>query len=493
MNGQYAPGDVVFGRWTLTRLIGEGSFGRVYEARREDFGVTYRAAVKIITIPRSQSEVRSARAEGMDDQSVTSYFQSLVEEMVREFELMSRLKGTANIVGYEDHEVVPHSEGIGWDILIRMELLTPLVERIQREGLGRRDVLRLGIDLCRALELCRKHGIIHRDIKPENIFLSDNGDYKLGDFGIARTAEKTTGGLSKKGTYTYMAPEVYREQPYGPSADLYSLGIVLYRLLNGNRAPFLPPAPAPITHAAREDALARRMGGEPLPPPRDAEGPLAEAVLRACAYDPARRYASPAQLRQDLEAILGGQPEPERPAAPQAIESGAPTERTESVFHLPSPVFDSPAEEQTERTESVFHPPLAQPAAEAGRMGRQEMPRQPAGVPAGAQQNTGGRKFNRALFLLSMVCFAAAILIAVTLAIEITQSSLLYVILTSGPGIFGSVPICAVFGVMFFVLARSEADSPYLLGRTAGLKKKTFLVICIALILVLSLLFNIIA
>ena len=119
--------------------------------------------------------------------------------------------------------MVEHTEGIGWDILIRMELLTPLIDHIHKEKLSRKDVIKLGIDLCKALELCQKYNIVHRDIKPENIFISDNGDYKLGDFGIARTLEKTTGALSKKGTYVYMAPEIYRDEEYGSNVDIYSL------------------------------------------------------------------------------------------------------------------------------------------------------------------------------------------------------------------------------------------------------------------------------
>ena len=116
--------------------------------------------------------------------------------------------------------------------------------------------------------------------------------------------EKTTSGLSKKGTYTYMAPEVYKGEAYGSTVDIYSLGIVLYRLLNGNRTPFLPAAPAPITHADRENALAKRFSGAPLPVPSHATGRLAEIVLKACAYDPRDRYSSPRQMRQELEAIL---------------------------------------------------------------------------------------------------------------------------------------------------------------------------------------------
>ncbi len=298
---QYEP---LFGSWRITRQIGEGSFGKVFEIEREDFGVTYRAALKAITVPASESELLEVKADGMDDASVRTYFGSFVEELVREFALMSRLKGNSNVVSYEDHQVIEHPDDIGWDILIRMELLTPLNRYTSTHTVTRQDVIKLGIDLCRALEMCQKFNIIHRDIKPENIFISGMGDFKLGDFGIARTVEKTTSGLSKKGTYTYMAPEVYKGEAYGSTVDIYSLGIVLYRLLNGNRTPFLPAAPAPITHADRENALARRFSGAPLPAPCHAEGRLAEIVLKACAYDQKERYSSTMQMRQELESIL---------------------------------------------------------------------------------------------------------------------------------------------------------------------------------------------
>ena len=303
---QYEP---IFGAWRITRLIGEGSFGKVFEMEREDFGVTYKAALKAITVPANESEVREVMAEGMDEASVRDYFGTFVQDLVKEFALMSKLKGNSNVVSYENHQVIPHKGGIGWDILIQMELLTPLNEYTRKHTITRQDVIKLGIDLCKALELCQKYNIIHRDVKPENIFISDAGDYKLGDFGIARTVEKTTSGLSKKGTYTYMAPEVYKGEAYGSTVDIYSLGIVLYRLLNGNRTPFLPAAPAPITHADRENALVKRLSGAALPPPSHAEGRLSEIVLKACAYDPKERYSSPMQMRHELEAILYSQEE----------------------------------------------------------------------------------------------------------------------------------------------------------------------------------------
>ena len=349
MNGHYQVGDVVFGNWTLTRKIGEGSFGKVFEAERSDFG-TYKAAIKIITIPQSQGEVKSARAEGMDDASVTAYFRGFMEEIVQEFELMSKLKGHSNVVSYEDHMVSQHSEGIGWDIIIRMELLTPMLDYVQHHAFTRRDVMQLGIDMCRALELCQKYNIVHRDIKPENIFVSELGNYKLGDFGIARTVEKTIGGLSKKGTYTYMAPEVYKGEPYNSSVDIYSLGLVLYRLLNENRAPFLPPQPAPITYSDRESSFTKRMSGVALPQPKNADGRLAEIVLKAAAYQAPDRYSSPMQMRQELEAILY-----ERAEAPVIYPAGDSTPIGPGTNSDPEPP-------QVEKASPLSPPLPAEPA-----------------------------------------------------------------------------------------------------------------------------------
>ena len=95
-----------------------------------------------------------------------------------------------------------------------MELLTNLYDQVMSNSsseacLSQREVIKLGVHLCRALELCSRKNIIHRDIKPENIFISPHGEYKLGDFGVARQVEQTMSGLSKKGTYTTMAPEVF--------------------------------------------------------------------------------------------------------------------------------------------------------------------------------------------------------------------------------------------------------------------------------------------
>lgn len=128
-------------------------------------------------------------------------------------------------------------------------------------ALSEDDVIRLGIDLCKALEYCQCQNIIHRDIKPENIFVSRFGEFKLGDFGIARELERTMSGLSKKGTYSYMAPEMYKGEAYDSRVDIYSLGIVLYKLRNHNRLPFISLEKQLITYRDKENALNKRMAG----------------------------------------------------------------------------------------------------------------------------------------------------------------------------------------------------------------------------------------
>lgn len=290
--------------WKIESLIGSGSYGKVYRIVREEFGNTYESALKVIVIPEHPSDLDPLRLSGMDDESITDYYKSVVKAIISEFTIMSKMRGHSNIVSYEDHSVRELQDEFGWEICIRMELLTPLYTYIKRNAFTDKDVVRLGIDICSALEMCEKNGVIHRDIKPANIFVSNQGTFKLGDFGVARQMEKTTGGMSRKGTYSYMAPEVYNEKSYDNTVDIYSLGIVLYRFTNNNRGPFMPPYPDKISFEDTDRSNRMRLVGEVLPPPCNAGDELSAVILKACAYKPEDRYASAADLRKDLERIL---------------------------------------------------------------------------------------------------------------------------------------------------------------------------------------------
>ena len=302
----YKKYEPIFGKWHIVRELGEGSFGKVFEIEHRDLSGTYSSALKVITIPRNKTELAQVASENTGPDGVTKYFRSIVDGITKEFNIMSQLKGESTIVSYEDHEVREHTDGIGWDIFIRMELLTPLLQYTANYPLSRNDIIRLGIDICSALELCRKNAIIHRDIKPENIFVSKNGRFKLGDFGIAKNIDKTTSELTKTGTYTYMAPEVYKGAPYGASVDIYSLGIVLYNYTNNGRSPFISATQSSVLPAEKAEALLRRMKGEALPAPANADEALSRVILKACAYLPRDRYLTPTDMRRDLEALLDG-------------------------------------------------------------------------------------------------------------------------------------------------------------------------------------------
>lgn len=297
----------VWPEWKIVEKIGEGSFGKVYKACRTEQGTTFYSAIKVITIPSNQGELSSVRSESPNEQSVKEYFQGLVDECIQEVSTMEYFRGNSYVVSVEDYKVVEYLDDIGWDIFIRMEYLTSFMEYCAEKPLKEEDVIHLGIDLCKALEYCQCQNIIHRDIKPENIFVSRFGEFKLGDFGIARELDRSMSGLSKKGTFSYMAPEMYKGEEYDARVDIYSLGIVLYKLCNHNRLPFISLQKQLITYHDKENALNRRMAGEELPMPAQADNTLGEVILKACAYDRDKRYQTAVEFREVLERLRSGE------------------------------------------------------------------------------------------------------------------------------------------------------------------------------------------
>ena len=292
--------------WKIVEKIGEGSFGQVYKAQRTERGKSFYSAIKIINIPGSQSELNSVRSETGNDQAAREYFQNLVEECIQEIGTMEYFRGNSYIVSVEDFKVMEYLDAIGWEISIRMEYLTSFLDYCAEKQLQEKEVIQMGLDLSKALEYCRKLHIIHRDVKPENIFVSRFGDFKLGDFGIARELERTMSGFSKKGTYSYMAPEMYKGEKYDSRVDIYSLGIVLYKLMNHNRLPFMNLEKQFITYRDKENALNKRMSGEQMAPPAEAGKLFGQIILKACAFDPDERYQTPEEFYQALDDLKNG-------------------------------------------------------------------------------------------------------------------------------------------------------------------------------------------
>ena len=317
--------------WTVEKEIGAGAYGHVYKVSRRVGAKTFYSAVKVIRIPQSDSEVKAIMAEDGSHSATKAHFRELVEDCKREITMMMDLRGTANVVEVEDFKVIEQKDEIRWDIFIRMEYLTCLTDVITERRLTEKEAAKVGIDICSALELCEDNHIIHRDIKPGNIFVSRFGTYKLGDFGIAKQLERGAGTLSSRGTYDYMAPEMFRGQRYDASVDIYALGIVLYKLLNRNRAPFLDPKAERISSKDREDALGKRINGESLPAPCDASVSMSRVILKACRAKAADRFRSPGEMKAQLENVLN-----EKPVviAPDSVYAGEDAGRTDAAAGL---------------------------------------------------------------------------------------------------------------------------------------------------------------
>ena len=291
-------------QWELIDVIGSGAYGTVYRAQNTSDDT--QCAIKIIQLPHEHTEAEYMMKEYRSQDTVRSFYQELAKDYCGEVELLRQMNDCPNIVRCEEYCLTPRNDVPGWTIYIRMELLRNFSDYYLEHTFSQASVIGLGKDLCTALTACHKKGILHRDIKPDNILISDTGVYKLGDFGTARNFSKTMTDLSIKGTYTYMAPEVYFHKSYDQRSDIYSLGMVLYRLLNNNREPFIDANKQLVYHKDREEAFQHRLNGEPFPAPANASPEMADILAKACAFDPEKRYANAQALLADLIAAENG-------------------------------------------------------------------------------------------------------------------------------------------------------------------------------------------
>ena len=204
--------------------IGYGSFGTVYRVLWE--GRTY--ALKQILIPCE------------DNPDANDIENSIIDPFLREIRILRRFTDNPNIVSLKDDKITKTDQGYVLSIL--MECLEPFSEYETTHQVDEAEVIRLGIDLCHALDACEKEGILHRDLKLDNILVSPDGTFKLCDFGEAGNLEKTITDGSVKGTFAFMAPEVYHGKKYDKRADIYSLGMILYRCLGNESLVYNTPS-----------------------------------------------------------------------------------------------------------------------------------------------------------------------------------------------------------------------------------------------------------
>lgn len=298
---QYEP---LWGTWHLKNVIGGGSCGVVYKAEQEILGHTYTCAVKHFSIPRDEAEhaVVKEQLVSEDNETLKEYYEQEVQSIVNEYEIQKQFVGREHFVLVHDILSIPKTDMPGYDLFIRMELLNTVNSRFHENMTGpekEKEVIRLGMHICSALMELHANHYVHRDIKPQNILVSDKGVYKLADFGAARQFNGKDSFMSLKGTMDYMAPEVITGQKAGFQADVYSLGIVLYQLLNHHRLPFVS-----ADSDANEKAYAKRLEGELLPAPDEASMEMSKVILKACAYRPEDRFSSAEEMYDALQNAM---------------------------------------------------------------------------------------------------------------------------------------------------------------------------------------------
>ena len=320
--------------WKIVKRLGSGAYGEVYQIERNISGVQEKAAVKIVSRPKDDNEMESYYDEGYDKASIAASYEKEIQNYVQEYTLMKKLQGQTNIVSCDDFTVVPHENGIGGDVFIRMELLTSLQQVLRQEMLSVQEIIKLGKDISNALILCERKNIIHRDIKPANIMVSEFGDYKLGDFGVSKIMDHAT-YATPMGTPEYEAPEIKHMEKYGQAVDIYSLGIMLYWLLNDRKMPFVD-AEKKLTPGLKIDAMERRYRGEKLPAPMNGSDELKKIVLKACEYRPEDRYASAKEMYDALEAEEELKVAEEEPEVTKNESEKSHTQNTQKNNHIAS-------------------------------------------------------------------------------------------------------------------------------------------------------------
>jgi len=281
------------GPWRLVAEAGRGGMGTVYLAERDDGQFEQRAALKLVRSPLA-----------LDDH--------LLRRFREERRILAALEHP-NIARLLDGGVTP--DGVPW---FAMEFVSglPIDEYAHQHGLSIEARLRLALAACEAVQYAHQNLVVHRDLKPSNLLVTDSGQVKLLDFGIARLldadavdAAATLPTDSRLMTPTYASPEQLRGEAITVASDVFSLGVILYQLLTG-RAPNLrdgrsahevaraileeePPLPSSVA----PDALRRKLRGD-----------LDCIVSMALRKEPHHRYSSVAALADDIRNHLEGRP-----------------------------------------------------------------------------------------------------------------------------------------------------------------------------------------
>jgi serine/threonine protein kinase len=293
--------EPLWGGWRVSHFVGSGAFGCVFKIVKEAMGDRAESALKVIYLEKKFDRMAQRQTMGGGVEAL----KGSLERQVKEILLLYELGGHSNVVTWHDHDVfyMKGKEGLVADIMVRMEYLpVSLAQLLAKDKLPWERALEILTDCLAGLEHIHSKRIIHRDIKPDNIFIGRDGhSAKIGDFGVARKISENLPAETFAGTPLYMAPEVLKDRlgkGYDYRADIYSLGLVAYEMLEGV---------LPFERECDGDSfcmLERRLAGEELVLSTSLPKGVRETVMGALALDPEQRYSSAIVMREALDRAL---------------------------------------------------------------------------------------------------------------------------------------------------------------------------------------------
>ncbi|MEN8906423.1 MAG: serine/threonine-protein kinase [Clostridiales bacterium] len=294
--------DPLWGNWFINKHIGTGSIGKVYKVKKLEYGKEFFSAVKFISIPSDEQYDTLLRStDNLTKEQTYEYFENIVQNILLEVEHYYSLRGYTNIVSYEDHMVKKIQAENKWFIFLRMEYLKTFRSYLKSKKLNETDIIKFALDILNGIKVCHDKGIIHRDIKEDNIFVKD-GVFKIGDFSVSKNVNDYSINKTKVGTYSYMPPEILKGSNYTKNVDLYSLGIILYKLLNKGRFPFMPQYPKTFNENDVINAHKIRFSGKAFPNPLDGSENLIKIILKSCSFEPDERYQTAEEMIRDIDS-----------------------------------------------------------------------------------------------------------------------------------------------------------------------------------------------
>lgn len=286
---KYVP---LWDKWEIENKIGSGLYGTVYKIKSADDGKDVFGAVKHIELILPENADEIVKDENGEDISVK---EKLLNEYLNEIETNYSFIRSKHLLVYEEHMVYETENG--YDIFIRMPYCQSLTDILSKGELSDKEKLQLGIDICSALADLQRRGVFHGNIKPNNIFRNEKGKFVLADFGIEKRPDSVLNKKAVKDTVAFMAPELQENKGDNKTADIYSLGLLMYKLHNSNREPFIEEN---SSAEEKSEAILKRIKGVPFPAPENADKNLAKIILIACQFSPDARWMNADSFKSAL-------------------------------------------------------------------------------------------------------------------------------------------------------------------------------------------------